>query len=169
MSDKTAKKAAFAAVHETKFIISNNKSRQIIEWLRCSCREDPEYPAGTVSSIYYDTRNWGFLAEKNNSDYLKNKIRIRWYSDISNKKNFEKSFIEAKFKIGNRRKKVRYLTPYSGTWLSRCRLDNPQLLEIPFLLGKEGIVLNQSVFPVYQISYKRLRFIEPYTGFRICF
>jgi len=166
MSDKMAMKAA---VHETKFIINNSKSRQIIEWLQSSCSADPEFPAGMVSSIYYDTRNWRFLAEKNNSDYLKTKVRIRWYSDISNKKDFEKSFIEAKFKIGNRRKKVRSSTPYSGTWLSRCRLDNPQLLEIPFLLGKEGIVLNQSVFPVYQISYKRLRFIEPYTGCRICF
>jgi len=166
MSDKTANKVA---VHETKFIISNIKSHQIIEWLQCSCRADPEFPAGTVSSIYYDTRNWGFLAEKINSDYLKTKVRIRWYSDISNKKDFEKSFVEAKFKIGNRRKKVRSLTPYSGTWFSRCRLDNSRLLEIPFLLRNKGIILNQSVFPVYQISYKRLRFIEPYTGCRICF
>jgi len=155
--------------HEAKFIISNRKSPQVIEWLRCYCIRDAKFPAGTVSSIYYDTWGWRFLSEKLNGDYLKTKVRIRWYSDIHNKKHSEVSFAEAKFKIGNRREKIRIVTPYSGKWISNTRLDNPKLLVIPLLLRSKGIVLDENVFPVYQISYKRMRFIEPYTGVRVCF
>jgi hypothetical protein len=155
--------------HETKFIISNRKSYQIIEWLRCNCSPDARYPAETVSSIYYDTWRWRFLDEKFNSDYLKTKVRIRWYSDIDNKKHFEVSFAEAKFKVGNRREKIRIITPYSGKWMSSTRLDNPELLVIPLLLRSRGIVLDENVFPVYQVSYKRMRFIEPCTGVGLCF
>lgn len=165
MSDKLNKKVI---MHELKYAINNSKSHQIIEWLRLSCRPDPEFPVGMVSSIYYDTRDWTFLAEKINSDYMKTKVRVRWYSDISNKKHFDASFAEAKFKIGTRREKVRIMTPYSGKWLSNVRLDNPKLLELPPLLRSKGIILDQNVFPVYEISYKRLRFVEPYTSTRIC-
>jgi hypothetical protein len=155
-------------MHELKFVINNSKSHQIIEWLRLSCRPDSEFPVGMVSSIYYDTRNWRFLGEKINSDYMKTKVRVRWYSGINNKRPFDASFAEAKFKIGSRREKVRIRTPYSGEWLSNVRLDNPKLLEIPPLLRSKGIVLNEDVYPVFQISYKRLRFVEPYTGSRTC-
>lgn len=156
-------------LREIKFVVNCHKSHQIIKWLSLSCRPDPEFPEGTVSSIYYDTRNWKYLAEKINSDYLKSKVRVRWYSDINNIKHSKDSFAEAKFKIGSRREKIRVKTPYTGQWLADKSLDNVKLLEIPAILGVKEIVICQNVYPVFQISYKRLRFIEPVTGTRICF
>jgi hypothetical protein len=122
-----------------------------------------------VSSIYFDTRNWKFLSEKMNSDYLKTKIRVRWYSDLEKKRHSETSFAEAKFKIGSRREKLRTETAYSGQWLTRVRLDDHRLLTIPTLLREKGVKLPESVYPAFEISYKRLRFLDPLSMCRICF
>jgi hypothetical protein len=165
MSDREKEKAV---IHEMKFVINNGRAHQVITLLRSRCRPDPEFSSGTVSSIYYDTRNWSFMGEKINSDYLKTKVRIRWYSDLSYTYHFDTSFAEAKFKIGGRREKVRIKTPYSGEWLSTVQLEDPRLLGIPHMLRTVGVTFNQDLFPVFQISYKRLRFIEPFTNSRIC-
>jgi len=156
------------AVHEIKFTISNSKAHQVIRWLKHQCMPDPEFPEGAISSIYYDTRNWRFMAEKDNSDYLKMKIRLRWYSDLTLSKHDDVSFIEAKFKIGNRREKFRMESPFSGEWLAGVPLHSTKLLEISRLLRSQGII-TEEVFPVFQISYKRFRFIEPLTRARVCF
>jgi hypothetical protein len=70
----------------------------------------PFFPE-TVSSIYFDTWGWKSLSEKINSDYLKTKIRFRWYSDIAYQLHYAPSFAEAKFRIGTKRKKIRIQTP----------------------------------------------------------
>lgn len=156
-------------VHEHKYVTSNIMSTQVIGWLQRACLKDHEFPEGMVSSVYYDTGEWHFLGEKINSDYLKTKVRVRWYSDINNEKHSDNSFIEAKFKIGGRREKLRAKTHYSGNNLLSISLSDPEFLKIPPLLYPEGFVSKQTLYPVYQISYKRQRFIEPVTGTRICF
>ena len=155
--------------HEIKFVVNNSKSYQVIEWLKRTCTIDSKFPIEIVSSIYYDTWRWRFLNEKLNSDYLKTKIRVRWYSDITNRKHSDYSFAEVKLKTGDRRQKIRIKTPHTGQWLSNTRLDDTKLLAIPSLLRYKGIVLKENVFPVYQITYKRMRFIEPFEGLRVCF
>ncbi|MDY6968856.1 MAG: VTC domain-containing protein [Spirochaetota bacterium] len=159
----------YPSVHELKFVINNNKSHQVIEWLKSICKPDNEYSSGCVSSIYYDTRNWSFLGEKINSDYLKTKVRVRWYSDIDYKDHSENSFAEAKFKIGSRRDKIRIKTPFPGEWLCHTQLENQNLIEIPKTLRSIGFVPDQTLYPVFQISYKRMRFIDPFTNSRVCF
>jgi VTC domain len=155
--------------HEIKFIVENSKSYQLIDWLKKNCMPDPEFPVGTVSSIYYDTRNWEYLMEKFNSTYLKSKMRLRWYSDLSYKDHFDATFAEAKFKLGARREKIRLRTLYKGRELANIPLENRMLLEIPKLLGAKGFVPKEQLFPVFQISYKRFRFIDSMTRARICF
>ncbi len=156
-------------VHELKFVINNTHSQQVIGWLKRTCGSDPEFPAGTVSSIYYDTRNWDLLAEKINSDYLKTKVRVRWYADIERRTYFKRSFAEAKFKTGARREKLRVETDYSGNTLAAMDLCSPELLRLPYLLYSENFSFQKPLYPVFQISYKRFRFIEPASRARICF
>ena len=153
--------------HETKFVFNNSSAHIINQWLKCRCFPDPEFPAGIVSSIYYDTPDWRFMREKINSDYLKTKIRLRWYADIETQEPEDESYIEAKFKVGSRRKKTRIKTGISGNWLYTVRLDNKKLLRVPHLLRAEGVVLPGQVVPVFKISYKRRRFVEPTTGARL--
>jgi len=77
--------------------------------------------------------------------------------------------MEAKRKNGSRRKKIRVISPYSGDFLSDVRLEDTIFLELPRLLHTQNFVFNENIFPAYQISYKRIRFIEPISGTRLCF
>ncbi len=156
------------ADHEIKFVFENSRVSILIKWLELRCIPDPEFPTGRVSSIYYDTLNWQFLNEKMNSDYLKTKIRIRWYENIEGGKQGERSFLEAKYKIGASRKKQRLKTDLSGKWLSKIQLNDPELTQIPFLLCSLGVKIPSLLFPAFQISYNRFRFVEPVTRSRLC-
>ena len=159
----------FLAESEIKYTINNCNNRKILNWLKSRCKVDTAFHAQTVSSIYYDTWNWKLLNEKINSDYLKKKIRFRWYSDISCRQHHEPSFAEAKFRIGTKRTKVRIPTPYSGDKAAQTPLHHPLFMQIPNLLEANGVILGEKYFPVYQISYKRIRFKEPRTGASVCF
>lgn len=153
--------------HELKFVVNNSAAHIIARWLNCRCLPDPEFPAGIVSSIYYDTTDWRFLREKFNSDYLKTKIRLRWYSDIDTEEAGDVSYIEAKFKIGSRRDKIRVKTDVAGDWLNGVNLENKKLLRIPDMLRTKGVIVAGHLMPIFKINYKRRRFIEPVTGARL--
>lgn len=155
--------------NELKFVIGNQYAHHVLKWLACHCRPDPIHPAGTVSSIYYDTRSLQFLYEKVNSDYLKTKVRLRWYADVENTRQGSVSFIEAKHKIGAKRKKTRLQTPHSGDWLAKIGLADTRLLSIPLRLLSEGVNLQHPLFPTCHIRYKRYRFMEKSTTARVCF
>jgi len=155
--------------NELKYLIGNQRSGSVLQWLKYNFRLDPQYPAGVVNSIYFDTRDWQSLGEKINSDYLKTKIRLRWYAEIDGSHPNDQSFAEVKYKIGYKRKKWRIQAPFSGSNLADIDLQNPVLLRIPQLLKSHGIRIDRAHFPVYRIEYKRFRFLEPLHGGRICF
>jgi len=155
--------------NEIKYLIGNRRSGPVLQWLICNCRPDRQFPAGMVNSIYFDTRDWQSLGEKINSDYLKTKIRLRWYADIDGRRPNDRSFAEVKYKIGSKRHKIRVSAPFSGAELAGMDLQNPVLLQIPQLVKSLGIRLHHTYFPVYRIAYKRYRFLEPLYGGRICF
>lgn len=158
---------SFPGVHEGKYVIHNSIAHKIVEWLQRRCWPDREFPAGIVSSIYYDSRDWRFLREKINSDFLKTKVRVRWYQDINTKEPLNASFMEVKHKTGGIRRKERVKTPHSGAWLSKTELNDPQLMALPDLLKAEQVFLQGPLFPVFQISYKRRRFVDPASGLRL--
>ena len=160
------KKASETSAHELKFIFSNSSAHLFIQWLKSRCFPDPEFPASMVSSIYYDTRCLHSLQEKTNSDYIKTKIRMRWYSDIGTQTPEDKSFLEAKHKIGWKREKIRIETSLAGEWLAQVNLDNQILKTVPMKYLPENTPFHRHIFPVFDISYRRYRFIEPTTGAR---
>jgi len=159
--------SAAAREHETKFVFDAAIAPHFVNWLRCRCRPDPRFPAGTISSIYYDTPDWQFLREKINSDFLKTKVRLRWYADIDGESPSDHSFLEAKFRTGSQRSKIRLRTDHSGRWLDRVSLGDPRLLGIPRMLGSKDVVFARPLVPTFLIRYKRCRFIEPSTGARL--
>ena len=157
-----------ASEHETKFVLNNSCAHVMIQWLQHRCQQDSRFPSGIISTIYYDTRDWRFLSEKINSDYLKTKIRLRWYSDFHNGEPGDASYMEIKRKIGNRRQKIRIKTGLPGKWLSHINLDHQRLLKIPHVLRSKGIFVPGHLLPVFQINYRRYRFVEPITRARLC-
>ena len=130
------------------------------------CRRDPAFPEAVVWTIYYDTPGLRSLGEKINSDYLKQKVRVRWYSDLDGRP-AGPSFVEAKLRVGNRRLKVRAPLPYSAGELASWDLQDPRLLQLPLALKEQGIDLRNPWRPVLLLRYRRDRFIEPISGSRV--
>lgn len=151
---------------EIKFTLDGRDVTAAHKWLQTICIPDPGFPTGLVYSIYYDTPALDCLREKIDSDYLKIKIRLRWYEGQNNSVN--SSFLEAKFRIGQRRHKVRIETPYSGDWLTRTPLHHSTLRQIPLRLREEGISVPSLIRPVLLVRYRRNRFIETLTNLRVC-
>ena len=154
--------------HETKYVFDNTFAPILINWLQLRCLPDPQFPTGIISSIYYDTKNWLLLMEKLNSDYYKTKFRVRWYESLDNKEQFDRSFVEIKHKIGATRKKIRFESNYSGKQLASMELTDPKLFTFQEKARKQGAKIPLSLYPAFQISYKRHRFLEPKTRCRIC-
>lgn len=154
--------------HELKFVFPSHRVASVLQWLKHLCRPDPEFPCNSVSTIYYDTRDRRFLQEKLNSDYLKTKVRIRWYTEVGNDQQTNLAWLEIKQKTGAQRQKLRFQLPYSGEWLSAASLDNPILGDIPQTFLSHGIVLRPAISPVFLLSYERHRFFDPLSKARVC-
>ena len=153
--------------YETKFILNNSAAYTILTWLKGRCYPDRKYPEGIVNSIYYDTRGWSYLYEKINSDYLKSKIRLRWYSDIHTARPVGNAFLEMKNRVGYTRKKIRIKTELTGELCEKSQLESKDLTDVPYQLYDHNVLYGKHLLPVFQISYKRYRFIDPLTQCRI--
>lgn len=150
---------------ETKYIGHNIKAATIKSWLEANFPADPLYPETIISSIYFDTFKFKHLAEKQESDHIKSKFRIRWYEDIQTKAPSEVCFLEFKHKIGENRHKKR-IKMQNTFW--DLELASPDFYAILNELRLyEGKVLDK-IFPSYTVSYTRKRFIIPDTEIRLC-
>jgi len=141
-------------------------------WLRANCRPDDTNPINTVSSIYYDTPDWRHLREKVNGDYLKSKLRLRWYStenvwSESKTRNPRRAYAELKRKIGSQRDKQRIEVDFDVDWLDKTVLNTAKLLALPSNLVSRGIVLPSPMVPTLLIVYRRQRYFDLRTGTRI--
>ncbi len=175
MIASTAATAAVAAPpepagadRELKFSLPNSRVDQARRWLDTICQRDPEFPSAVVWTIYYDTPGLASLGEKINSDYLKRKLRLRWYSNLEGQPTGP-AFVEAKMRNGNRRSKVRVRLPHPAEDLNRWDLQDPRLRAFPSFLREQGIVIGigENWLPLLQIRYRRDRFIEPVSRARV--
>ena len=153
--------------HELKFVAPSSRHHVLESLLKHHLQPDPNHPIGIVSSIYFDTPRLDYLYQKVNSDYLKTKVRARWYSTASGSSGGEGVFAEAKFRIGTRRTKVRKTTAVKSSWLEQQSLTAAGLISIPSELQKEGLCLRQPLLPFMVVRYQRRRYIDPYTGIRV--
>lgn len=153
--------------HELKFTLPQARVPIVLRWLRSVCRPDETYAPAFVWSIYYDTATWRALAEKLNSDYLKTKVRLRWYSAFDAPPGDGPSFAEAKFRVGSRREKVRVRTTWPASWLSAAPLEDPELWRLADWVRPHGVLLHEVHHPMLTIRYRRYRFVEPVSGTRI--
>lgn len=151
---------------ELKFSLPASRVHIARRRLERLCRRDPKFPSAIVWTIYYDTPALDSLGEKLNSDYLKRKIRVRWYSDLNGRVTGP-AFVEAKLRVGTRRSKERARLPYPAEELATWDLQDPRLLGFPLMLRDKGILGQDSWQPVMLIRYRRDRFIEPLSNSRV--
>lgn len=150
---------------ELKFVGERWRATAALRWLRLACRPDPAFPESTVFTIYYDTPALDCLAEKRNSDYLKRKIRLRWYR-VGDQVT-DPAFLEVKSRIGSRREKRRVPMPFRSAWPTCGSLDIPSLRRVLGFLRPAGLAAADDYRPVLLVRYRRRRFIEPHTGSRV--
>ncbi|WP_163340866.1 VTC domain-containing protein [Desulfopila sp. IMCC35008] len=153
--------------HETKFVFDNCRAKILRQWLATRCEPDPQYHEGIISSIYFDTRDFIYLHEKLSSDYLKTKVRLRWYSSFRQNSTYPSLFLEVKHKVGSARKKIRKQLPQGSTWVTENKLDSLEFHQVRDIMADSGILITKPLLPVFQITYTRTRYVEPFNGARI--
>ena len=153
--------------HETKFTLANWRTAVLWSWLSRRCLPDPEFSEGLVSSIYFDTAGFDMLDEKHNSTYLKTKVRLRWYSSITDRKPFPTTFLEVKKKVGSARIKRRIKMNFGSDAVLSHDLGNTFYLAMNRLLQEHGFHFNTPLYPAFQINYRRSRYIDPISGARL--
>lgn len=154
---------------EQKYIFPEKVSPILLEWLRYCCVPDPKFSAGSISSIYYDTPTYALYDEKRNSDYLKFKVRLRWYSDLARTAvdGDVKCYLEVKHKCGVLREKRRIELMLPGTMLEGDPFSQEEILQMPQRLHELSYQPPGVLVPIALIQYKRYRFVDPESGSRI--
>ena len=157
---------------EQKYVFAVMYADLLNSWLTTHCELDPEFPLGTISSLYYDTPTLQLYEEKRNSDYLKTKVRLRWYdaydeSWTDGTPDEVRCFLEVKSKIGSLRTKGRVPV----TMPRRHLVENPflqdDIVELPRHSGMDIPDLPSALLPMLLIQYERARFVDSVTGCRI--
>lgn len=156
--------------HERKFVGDGRLSGFALDWLRHICLADSNYPSEDIHSIYYDTPSFNSYAEKADGDYLKTKVRLRWYQPSSvNDAGKIPAFLEVKSKHGSTGFKARRELSLSRTWLDETDLADDKLRRLPYEQGDElNAAMGRGLFPMICIVYRRERFVCPWSGSRIC-
>ncbi len=123
---------------------------------------DSQYYFGSISSIYYDTPTLELYYEKRNSDYLKTKVRLRWYSDESKGTldNELQCYLELKSKNGVFRQKRRMPLSLSLTALKGDPFSEEEIVLVPSRVHELSYVSSGPLVPTVLIQYKRYRFVE---------
>jgi hypothetical protein len=152
---------------ELKFVLPAGRAPLVRSLVEAVCTRDAEYPAATLSTIYFDTPDLRFLGEKVDSDYLKTKVRLRWYAPIGGRDADAHAFIEIKQRVGDRRHKVRVETPLTAGTLDAMPFDSNELQDVLDLARPLGVRLPPRLLPVLLVRYDRYRFIDPLSSSRI--
>lgn len=153
--------------HELKLVLPTARAALVGTFLASRLLPDPRHHAGWVMSIYYDTPDWRFLDEKLASDFLKSKLRLRWYEDDQGRPLGSTAHLEVKHKVGSSRNKLRLPAPHAPALLRELALCDERLAHLPELARSAGAFLPSPLEPVFSVRYRRRRFVDPRSGLRV--
>lgn len=154
--------------YEVKLACDNSHTEYINAQLTRACKVDSQYNTTYVNSIYFDTPDWHFAMDKAASDYLKTKVRVRWYSMETNRAQPSPRFLEIKHKIGSRRTKHRLRLPAEFDHFHADHFSAEHLNQIrEKIVAMEPALQHFKLVPALYVSYHRRRFIEPFSNTRI--
>ncbi len=154
---------------EQKYIFVAQQKEMILDWLQYCYIRDPAFYFGTISSLYYDTPTLSLYDEKRNSDYLKSKVRLRWYENLqeSNQAFDVKCYLEIKRKYGTVRQKERMELVISSKKLVIDPFSDEEILSLPARVYELGYFPTGILVPMLLIQYNRYRFVDAQSGARI--
>jgi hypothetical protein len=147
---------------EQKYIFMGQQKEMILDWLEYCYVRDPVFDFGTISSIYYDTPALSSYYEKRNSDYLKSKVRLRWYEDLqtSDPDVDVTCYLEVKRKYGTVRQKERMEVVIPLKKLLDDPFSDRDILNLPYRIHELRCFPPGILVPTLLIQYDRYRFID---------
>jgi hypothetical protein len=152
---------------ELKFVLPASRADMARRWIEALCVRDPKFPDADVSTVYYDTPALAALDEKLNSDYLKTKVRVRWYAEPG-RGAAGPAFVELKRRIGSRREKIRARLDVPAEAIAGRPLDDPIFQALPRALpASAGALAGPAWQPMLELTYRRRRFVDPASGARL--
>jgi hypothetical protein len=153
--------------HEAKFTMHASAVPNVMALMQERLAEDEAFPTARISSLYYDTPDLRFVADKRNSDYLKQKVRLRWYGNPDTGLIDPDAFFEVKSKEGAQRRKLRVALRGEAPHLAALDLASAELASLPMRFAENGPLLPAGLEPFLVVSYLRKRFVLERTGTRI--
>jgi VTC domain len=153
---------------EQKFFFDTANKSLLLEWLDFHLVRDPVFYHGPVVSLYYDTPSLSFYGQVCDGDFIKSKIRLRWYqTQFPPEQRSVTCYLEIKRKYGARRQKQRQNVTLETRFVVGDLFSEPAILEAPNRMP-EARALGQSILlPILVVHYERFRFIDPRSGSRI--
>lgn len=154
---------------EQKYVFLERHKHLLKEWLAYVYAPDPKFHTGTISSIYFDTADFRLYGEKANSDYIKSKLRLRWYENIEegDPERLVASYLEVKRKYGSTRKKDRLRVLVRAGTLRDRMFEDHAILELAERACELGYSNTIGLLPAALIQYDRFRYVAPDTGARV--
>ena len=152
---------------ELKYSHDAHSSDRVLRSLQRLCQADGDYHRNIINSIYFDTPTWLLAMEKAASDYLKTKVRLRWY-ETPDDGHCSACFLEIKRKIGSRRQKIRLPLAFHGDQVEQ-QLATPEFHQhMKLILAEHAPELaGHDVAPKLLVRYLRHRYIEPFSDSRV--
>ena len=153
---------------EQKFIFRWTDKDVLWDWLEFHALRDPAFYRGPIISLYYDTPSFDFYHEARNGDYLKTKVRLRWYQNaFSSADQAVDCFFEIKRKRGALRHKQRQAVTLPARCLGGDLFSAAQVVDLPRETGGFGCFNRGIVIPMMVVEYQRCRYVDAQSGARI--
>jgi VTC domain len=152
---------------EIKFLVPAARSASLRVWLNSVSTPDRKYPPALVCTTYYDTPGLSLLNEKIDSDYLKTKVRIRWYASLVGNPSGSPVFAEVKYRVGGRRDKLRVRIEADALVLEKTPLHASAWKPLLDRLRIEAPMIPGRLEPILSLRYARYRYVDPATEARL--
>jgi hypothetical protein len=153
--------------HESKYVLAAARQEAALAWLDHHCAADAVFRHNLIFSLYYDTPDLTLFGRKQDSDYLKWKVRVRWYAAADTPEFSAAAFLEVKSKEGALSRKVRVKLAIRGVELDRDPFSLGSGLPLTDLLEDQPWPRGRPLVPVCVIRYRRHRYVEMASGHRV--
>lgn len=159
--------------YESKYqLLRSTQQQRPLSCLEGLCPKDTQYPRARVDSVYFDTRDWKLLSNKLESDFIKLKVRLRWYSDPIHHVCDPSVFLEIKRRVAANEKNAGFFLRAqerklaSGVAIWKSSVWSGLVHE---LLPELGMTVPAGLFLVFEVRYHRSRFVDFTTQSRLSF
>jgi hypothetical protein len=151
---------------EQKYLFPAGYTEVVRTWLEHACLPDPQYRSSTVSSIYFDTPQLFHFNESRNGEFLRAKVRLRWYADPTDSSHSVaphaevRCFLEVKTKEGGLSKKQRTEVMMPTRILRDDPFSHDQILDLPARVFELNYRTFRPLVPILMIRYQRKRYLD---------